>query len=67
MDDGPGMKEENIPIYFQGRGNSNKANRQAYGLSSTNHIVRNHGGKLIYKKSELGGANFEIRLGVSCV
>lgn len=62
-DDGPGIKEENIPVYFQGRGNSSKANRQAFGLSSTNHIVRTHGGKLIYKLSDLGGANFEIRLG----
>jgi len=62
-DDGPGMKEENITLFFQGRGNSNKAKRQAYGLSSTNHIVRTHGGKLIYRTSEFGGANFEIRLG----
>lgn len=63
-DDGPGMDETKIPIYFQGRGQSGKANRQAFGLSSTNHIVRSHGGKLIYKKSDLGGSCFEIRLGV---
>jgi signal transduction histidine kinase len=63
-DDGPGMDETQIPIYFQGRGQSGKANRQAFGLSSTNHIVRSHGGKLIYRKSDLGGSSFEIRLGV---
>ena len=63
-DDGPGMDEMKIPIYFQGRGQSGKANRQAFGLSSTNHIVRSHGGKLIYRKSDLGGSCFEIRLGV---
>lgn len=63
-DDGPGMDEMKIPIYFQGRGQSGKANRQAFGLSSTNHIVRSHGGKLIYRKSDLGGSSFEIRLGV---
>lgn len=63
-DDGLGIDEEKIPIYFQGRGQSGKANRQAFGLSSTNHIVRTHGGKLIHRKSELGGSSFEIRLGV---
>lgn len=63
-DDGAGMDETAIPIYLQGRGTSGKANRQAFGLSSTNHIVRSHGGKLIYKKSDLGGSSFEIRLGV---
>jgi signal transduction histidine kinase len=61
-DDGSGMDEDKVPIYFQGRGQSGKADRQAFGLSSTNHIVRSHGGKLIYKKSDLGGSSFEIRL-----
>ncbi len=63
-DDGLGMDEEKIPVYLQGRGQSSKANRQAFGLSSTNHIIRSHGGKLIYRKSDLGGSCFEIRLGV---
>lgn len=63
-DDGIGMDENKVSVYLQGRGQSGKANRQAFGLSSTNHIVRSHGGKLIYKRSELGGASFEIRLGV---
>ena len=62
-DDGHGMDETKIPLFFQGRGMSGKANRQAFGLSSTNHIVRSHGGKLIYRKSDLGGSSFEIRLG----
>jgi signal transduction histidine kinase len=58
------MDETKVPVYLQGRGQSGKANRQAFGLSSTNHIVRSHGGKLIYRKSDLGGSSFEIRLGV---
>jgi len=62
-DDGAGMDETKVPVYLQGRGQSGKANRQAFGLSSTNHIIRSHGGKLIYKRSDLGGASFEIRLG----
>lgn len=62
-DDGCGMDESKVSMYLQGRGQSGKANRQAFGLSSTNHIVRSHGGKIIYKKSKLGGASFEIRLG----
>lgn len=61
-DDGQGMDESLIPIYFQGRGQSGKANRQALGLSSTNHIVKSHGGKLIYRKNQCGGSSFEIRL-----
>lgn len=63
-DDGAGMDENKVPVYLQGRGQSGKANRQAFGLSSTNHIVRSHGGRLIYKRSDLGGSSFEIRLGV---
>jgi signal transduction histidine kinase len=61
-DDGPGMDESQVSIFFQGRGQSKKAERQAFGLSSANHIVRTHGGKLVYKRSPLGGASFEIRL-----
>ncbi|MBY0415333.1 MAG: HAMP domain-containing histidine kinase, partial [Bdellovibrionales bacterium] len=63
-DDGAGMDENKVPVYLQGRGQSGKGNRQAFGLSSTNHIVRSHGGKLIYRRSDLGGSSFEIRLGV---
>lgn len=62
-DDGEGISEDKISLYLQGRGKSGKADRQAFGLSSTNHIVRTHGGKVIYQKSNLGGASFEIRLG----
>ena len=64
-DDGGGMDETQITLYFQGRGRSKKANRQALGLSSANHIVRTHGGKLVYGRSQWGGASFEIRLEVS--
>lgn len=63
-DDGAGMDENKVPVFLQGRGQSGKANRQAFGLSSTNHIVRSHGGKLIYRRSDLGGSSFEIRLEV---
>lgn len=61
-DDGNGMKREDIPTFFQGRGRSSRAERQAFGLSSANHIARIHGGKLIYSKNETGGASFELRL-----
>lgn len=63
-DDGVGMNREDIPVYFQGRGKSSKADRQAFGLSSTNHIARIHGGKLIYTKNKNGGTSFELRLGL---
>jgi len=62
-DDGSGMNQADITVYLQGRGQSKNAPRQALGLSSANHIVRTHGGKLIYRPSPLGGAAFEIRLG----
>ncbi len=61
-DDGPGIKEEDVSLFLQGRGKSTKANRAAIGLSSANHIVRMHGGKIIYRQSHLGGACFEIQL-----
>lgn len=61
-DDGAGLSEDKVSLFLQGRGLSSKANRQAFGLSSSNHIARTHGGKIIYQKSSLGGASFEIRL-----
>ena len=61
-DDGIGLSEDKVSLFLQGRGLSSKANRQAFGLSSSNHIARTHGGKIIYQKSSLGGASFEIRL-----
>jgi signal transduction histidine kinase len=64
-DDGNGIRSEDLTIFMQGRGKSSNADRPAYGLSSANHIVKAHGGRIIYKKSEFGGAEFEIRLGVS--
>lgn len=63
FDDGPGMSESNVSLHLQGRGRSSKANRQAFGLSSANHIVRAHGGKLLYKQNPSGGSCFEIQLG----
>jgi signal transduction histidine kinase len=61
-DDGNGIAEDKVSLYLQGRGQSSKGNRQAFGLSSTNHIARTHGGRIIYQKNNLGGASFEIRL-----
>jgi len=61
-DDGPGMKEDELPVYLQGRGRSRKADRGALGLASANHIVRTHGGKIVYSRNEAGGATFEVRL-----
>lgn len=61
-DDGNGIKEEMVSLFLQGRGKSQKKNGLGIGLSSANHIVRLHGGKIIYRKSHLGGACFDIRL-----
>lgn len=62
MDDGPGIPPEKVGPYLQGRARSTKGDRQAYGLAAANHIVRSHGGRLIYRHSELGGACFVIRI-----
>jgi two-component system sensor histidine kinase PhoQ len=61
-DDGDGIKQEDVSLFLQGRGKSQKKNGLGIGLSSANHIVRLHGGKIIYRKSHLGGACFEIRM-----
>ncbi|WP_127718233.1 HAMP domain-containing sensor histidine kinase [Halobacteriovorax sp. HLS] len=61
-DDGDGIQEEMVSLFLQGRGKSKKKNGLGIGLSSANHIVRLHGGKIIYRKSHLGGACFDIRL-----
>ncbi len=61
-DDGPGMNQDDLPIFLQGRGRSSKADRGALGLASANHIVRTHGGKIVYSRNESGGATFEVRL-----
>ena len=61
-DDGPGLDTDQLTIFMQGRGRSTKADRDAIGLASVSHIVSSHGGRLIYKKSDLGGACFEVHL-----
>jgi signal transduction histidine kinase len=61
-DDGEGIEEEMVSLFLQGRGKSKKKNGLGLGLSGANHIVRLHGGKIIYRKSHLGGACFDIRL-----
>ncbi len=61
-DDGNGLSEDKVSLFLQGRGMSSKGNRQAFGLTSASHIARSHGGKIIYQRSDLGGASFEIRL-----
>ncbi len=61
-DDGPGVSSENVSAFLQGKGTSTKVNRRAYGLASANHIVRLHGGRIIAKKSALGGACFEVHI-----
>jgi signal transduction histidine kinase len=62
MDDGPGMSQDQAGLYLQGRKRSTKGDRQAFGLAAANHIVRSHGGRIIYRPSDLGGACFEIRI-----
>lgn len=61
-DDGGGMNQEDVSLHLQGRGKSTKSERMGIGLASANHIIRSHGGKIIYQKSPLGGACFEIKL-----
>lgn len=62
MDDGKGIPEDAVAPYLQGRRKSTKADRQAIGLSAANHIIRSHGGRIIYKQAPLGGACFEVRI-----
>lgn len=62
-DDGNGLDELKFNEMISGKGFSNKGDRQALGLSSANHIVQIHGGKLINQRSQLGGACIEMRLG----
>lgn len=61
-DDGPGLSQEEASLFLLGRGKSTKADRLGIGLSSANHIIRSHGGKIIHSTSPLGGASFEIRM-----
>lgn len=61
-DDGCGIPISEVGQYLQGRKTSTKASRQALGLSAVNHIVRSHGGKVVYSTSSMGGACFEIRM-----
>lgn len=61
-DDGRGMPMSDVGQYLQGRKTSTKANRQALGLSAVSHIVRSHGGRVVYSTSSMGGACFEIRM-----
>jgi signal transduction histidine kinase len=61
-DDGEGIDPDKITQLLQGRLLSQNGNRPGIGLPSANHIAKLHGGRLIYKKSKLGGATFEIRI-----
>lgn len=61
-DDGKGMSQDEVSLHLQGRGRSTKSERKGIGLASANHIVRSHGGKIIYQTSPYGGACFEVRL-----
>jgi signal transduction histidine kinase len=61
-DDGSGIDQDDIGLLLQGRIASKDSERPGYGLPSANHIARLHGGRLVYRKSALGGACFEIRV-----
>lgn len=61
-DDGPGIDPEKLTTYMLGRGSSSNGSRKAYGLATANHIVKSHGGKLVYIRTPHGGSTFEIRL-----
>jgi len=61
-DDGPGVTDLQLSNLFKGNARSGKADRPAFGFSSANHVIRNHGGEIVYSTSNMGGACFEIRL-----
>ena len=61
-DDGPGIEREEVGQYLQGRKVSTKKSGVGIGLSGANHIVKIHGGKIVYKPSIYGGACFEVRI-----
>jgi K+-sensing histidine kinase KdpD len=61
-DDGPGIPSNDVGLFLQGRLKSTKSDRSGYGLVAANHIVRAHGGKIVYRQSALGGAGFEVRI-----
>ena len=61
-DDGPGIVREEVGQYLQGRKLSTKKDGVGIGLSGANHIVKIHGGKIVYKPSIYGGACFEVRI-----
>ena len=60
--DGNGLTQEEASLHLQGRGSSSKSERFGIGLSSANHIVNSHGGKIIYNGSPTEGACFTVFL-----
>lgn len=60
--DGKGLSPEEASLHLQGRGKSSKADRLGIGLSSANHIVNSHGGKIVYNGSPATGASFTVCL-----
>jgi signal transduction histidine kinase len=61
-DDGPGIEPSEVGLLLQGRSVSKENGRLSFGLPSANHIARMHGGRIVYRRSLLGGACFEIRI-----
>ncbi|MGE3975297.1 MAG: sensor histidine kinase, partial [Bdellovibrionales bacterium] len=61
-DDGSGIEQSDVGLLLQGRTTSPGSSRPGFGLPSANHIARLHGGRIVYSKSPLGGACFEIRI-----
>ena len=60
--DGKGLTQEEASLHLQGRGKSSKAERLGIGLSSANHIVNSHRGKIVYSGSPDKGACFTVLL-----
>ncbi len=63
-DDGPGMDQSKFEEIIKGTTKSGKGDRAAIGLSSVSHILKNHNGHLKFKKSSLGGSEFQLLIGV---
>lgn len=61
-DDGDGIEPSDVSLLLQGRKVMAHRSRHSYGLPSANHIARLHGGRIVYRQGDLGGACFELRI-----
>ena len=63
-DNGPGVPEEFLPRLFEPYATT-KAKGTGLGLAIVQRIVFEHGGEIVYRKAQKGGAVFEIALPIA--